>query len=425
MRRTSKRFLLVVSVLLGLVFASSFGAWNATLASRMSQAPVLEETLDERLARLSDQIPGFGGIFLDERGRIAVYLVKGEVTTLSAQQIGAAIARALGWDEPGLRAGDIRILPGQYSFRQLKEWSDRLLPHVLEIQGVVLTDIDEARNRLRIGVEDEAAAEAVRETLVSLGVPREAVIVEEVEPILPMATLRDMVRPVIGGVQINFPGYLCTLGFAAVRSGIAGFVTASHCTNVQGGVEGTPYWQPREATDTFIGTEIADPLYTWRLGCPRGRVCRYSDSAFAQLAPGVSASLGVLARTSELGSLEIAGGFQITAEATRRIVGEVLNKVGRTTGWSQGPITQTCVNVGVTGTRIVLLCQDFVRATVDAGDSGSPVFKITNQSTGSVTLYGVLWGGNSSGTSFVYSPIGNIQRSDELGSLRTCAVGSC
>jgi len=422
MARISKRIFLIASILFSLVISSGFGVWSATLTSRMPRAFPQEETLDDLLTRLSDQIPGFGGLFLDDRGQIAVYLVEGEVRTLSVREIGATIARALGWEEPRLLAGAVRLLPGRYTFRQLKEWHDQLFPHVFEIEGVTLTDIDEARNRLRIGVEDEAAAEAVIQTLGSLGVPREAILVEEVEPILPMATLRDQVRPLIGGLQINFPGYLCTLGFNAVRSGVAGFVTASHCTNVQGGVESTPYWQPLEAADTFIGTEIADPLYTWRVGCPRGRLCRYSDSAFAQLAPGVTASLGVLAKTDALGSLTLSGGFQITAEATRRLTGETLNKVGRTTGWSRGPITQTCVNVSVTGTRIVLLCQDFVQATVAAGDSGSPVFKITD---GGVTLYGVLWGGNSSGTNFVYSPIGNIQRNDELGSLKTCAIGSC
>ncbi len=422
MARALRRFVPVMSVFLGLVLASGFGAWSATLTSQMPQAPLSEETLDDHLARLAEQIPGFGGIFLDENGQVAVYLVKGEVTTLSVREIGATIARTLGWDERRLRAGAIRILPGQYSFRQLKEWNDQLFPHIFEIEGVTLTDIDEARNRLWIGVESEEVAETVIETLVSLGVPREAVLVEEVEPILPMATLREKVRPLVGGLQINFPGYLCTLGFNAVRSNVTGWVTASHCTNVQGGVEGTPYWQPLEAMDTFIGTEIADPLYTWRFGCPMGRLCRYSDSAFVQLASGVSASLGHVAQTASLGSLTITGSFQITAEATRRIRGEVLSKVGRTTGWSQGPITQTCVNVGVTGTRIVLLCQDFVQATVAAGDSGSPVFKINGSG---VTLYGLLWGGNSSGTSFVYSPIGNIQRSDELGPLKTCAIGTC
>jgi len=423
MAHTPKRYIPVMGVLLGVMLASSFGTWGVALPQRISPAPLVEGTLDDQLARIAEQIPGFGGIFLDENGRIVVSLVEGEITTQSVREIGLRLARALAWDDPRLRAGAFRILPARYSFLQLKEWHDRLFPQVFEVEGVTLTDIDEVRNRLRIGVESEESGEHVLGALAAAGIPREAVIVEKVEPILPMETLRDKVRPLVGGVQINFPGYLCTYGFTAVRSNVLGFVTASHCTNVQGGIEDTPYWQPLEALDTFIGTEIADPLYTWRFGCPRGRICRYSDSAFARLASGVEANLGFLARTSTLGSLDIAGTFRITAEAARRLTGEQLNKVGRTTGWSQGPITQTCVNTGVTGTRIVLLCQDFVRATVAAGDSGSPVFKITNGSD--VTLYGLLWGGNSSGTSFVYSPIGNIQRSDELGSLRTCAVGSC
>ena len=68
--------------------------------------------------------------------------------------------------------------------------------------------------------------------------------------------------------------------------------------------------------------------------------------------------------------------------------------------------------------NIVLLCQDFVennRQIVAGGDSGSPVFG-TN-SSGGVTLLGNLWGGNSSGTMFVYSTIANIER--ELGQLTT------
>ena len=52
---------------------------------------------------------------------------------------------------------------------------------------------------------------------------------------------------------------------------------------------------------------------------------------------------------------------------------------------------------------------------VAGGDSGSPVFRINHN--GQVTLLGNLWGGNSSGTQFVYSPIANIER--ELGPLTT------
>jgi hypothetical protein len=83
--------------------------------------------------------------------------------------------------------------------------------------------------------------------------------------------------------------------------------------------------------------------------------------------------------------------------------------VGRTTGWTQGKVTNTCVNVGVSGTTIVQLCQNLVSARLGAGDSGSPVFKGSTN----VTLSGILWGGNSSGTQYVYSPISNIEK--ELG----------
>jgi hypothetical protein len=86
--------------------------------------------------------------------------------------------------------------------------------------------------------------------------------------------------------------------------------------------------------------------------------------------------------------------------------------------WTQGTVTRTCVNTGVSGSNIVLLCQDFVENTVQivaGGDSGSPVFRVSGSNN--ATLLGNLWGGNSSGTLFVYSPIANIER--ELGALTT------
>jgi hypothetical protein len=52
---------------------------------------------------------------------------------------------------------------------------------------------------------------------------------------------------------------------------------------------------------------------------------------------------------------------------------------------------------------------------VQGGDSGSPVFRI--DSGDNVTLLGNLWGGNSYGTLFVYSPLSGIE--GELGALTT------
>jgi hypothetical protein len=50
---------------------------------------------------------------------------------------------------------------------------------------------------------------------------------------------------------------------------------------------------------------------------------------------------------------------------------------------------------------------------VGGGDSGSNVFRVT--SGDNVQLVGILWGGNSNGTLFVFSPLKSVR--DELGAL--------
>src|SRR5947199_4171844 len=104
------------------------------------------------------------------------------------------------------------------------------------------------------------------------------------------------------------------------------------------------------------------------------------------------------------------------------LVGQTVNKVGRTTGWSQGQVTNTCVNTGVSGSKIVQLCQDWVSASVGPGDSGSGVFAITSGTD--VQLRGTPWGGTGPGTVFVYSPIPTIQYTAEPGPISTSAFGS-
>ena len=297
----------------------------------------------------------------------------------------------------------------------------RLLP-VFEVAGVVFTDADETRGRVVVGVLDRGVEGLVRASAARFGVAARDIEIVETEPIFQVATLRDSTRPVSAGVQIRFSGFVCSLGFNAIRDGVLGFVTASHCSDQQGTVDGTQYDQPlNQVPAEFIGTEIADPRYRRNFsGCPRGRVCRYSDSNFVDGDDNVDFALGTIAKTTgpNNGSLEVAGTFNIANEGMAS-VGHTANKVGRTTGWGQGVVTRTCTNTGVSGSNIVLLCQTFVENSsaviVQGGDSGSPVFRIA--SGDNVTLLGNLWGGNSSGTLFVYSPLSGIE--GELGPLTT------
>ena len=365
---------------------------------------------------LARSVPGFGGFFVDEQGTPTIYLK-------DAGQRGAAERALTPWfSSRGRGLATMRVLKADFDWADLDRWFTRASADALGVPGVVFTDADEARNRVHIGVEHTAAAGEVRSMLARLGIPAAAVIIELTQPIKQLATLRGSVRPVVAGVQINFPGFLCSLGFNASRSGTRGFVTASHCTNTQGGVENTPYWQPLQTVNPVqIGTEIVDPIYTTGGSCPAGRHCRRSDASFAKYINSTQNTLGRIARTSNTNKTNrtIVGNWTVTSDATSSsfTIGLTVNKVGRTTGWSQGPVTNTCVNVNVFNSNVTQLCQTIVSATVDAGDSGSDVFAITSGTN--VKLDGVLWGGFSSNgqTFFVFSPLANVK--GELGALTT------
>lgn len=372
----------------------------------------IQGSIDDPIS-LARAVPGFGGFYLDSQGAPVIYL-KDATQRGNAERALAPFLRA-----QGLAPSQLRVLPAKYDWAQLERWFAQASAKVLAGPGGVFVDADEASNRVTIGAVRGAAAR-IRGIVARLGIPAEAIVVQETEPIRFAATLRNKVRPVVGGLQINFPGFLCTLGFNAIRNGQRSFITNSHCTNHQGGVEGTPYWQPTQtAAPVQIGTEVSDPGYSPnKTGCPAGFRCRFSDAARAAYASTTTSRLGKIAKTTgpNNGSVTINGSFSITAEG-RASVGQVVGKIGRTTGWTTGKVTNTCVNVLVGDTNIVQLCQNIVSARLRAGDSGSPVFK----GTSNITLAGILWGGNLNengvGTIYVYSPISNIER--ELGALTT------
>ena len=303
-------------------------------------------------------------------------------------------------------------------------WFAQSSPEVLALPGSVFADHDEINNRLVFGVEHAAATRGVSTALGRLGIPSSAYEIRVVEPIHMAATLRDRFRPTQGGIQIHFTQFLCTLGFNADDGSQRSFITNSHCTKKQGGVQGTQYFQPTSTVDgTVIATEVEDPGYFRGGACPKGRKCRFSDSSRARYSSGVASTRGAIAKTSapNNGSIDVTGTFTITSQdntTTSFALGTTVNKIGRTTGWTQGNVTATCVNTNVSGTNITQLCQTFVEDPGDAvvvggGDSGSNVFRVTSGSN--VQLVGILWGGNSSGTLFVFSPLKQIR--DELGPI--------
>jgi hypothetical protein len=303
---------------------------------------------------------------------------------------------------------------------RLEALFQRVSPAVMDIPGTVFADNDEVAGKLVFGIENENAARGVAARLRAMGVSDSDYAFEVTAPIVNAATLRDVWRPTLAGIQIHFTRYVCTLGFNVDHAGGRSFITNSHCTATQGGTEGTLYYQSSSSlAPTPIATEVDDPAYLKGGSCPKGKKCRWSDASRALYESAAASNRGEIAKTVGVNSNSLttaATPFTITAQdaSTSNFgTGTVMNKVGRTTGWTQGPVQRTCTNTSVSGSTVYLYCQTFVTAGVAGGDSGSPVFRIT--SGDNVTLVGILWGGASDNSYFVMSPLKQIVQ--EIGAV--------
>jgi hypothetical protein len=432
MKATLINYLLLLGLCLGVIIGAlaltSRGSLNQPVKAAPAQTREPEgrpQTIDDLFAEVARRVPAFGGMFIGQ-GRVLQVLL---VDTRQFDAAQAAIVAVFGRER--LPDGGAQAVECRYGFLQLKAWYDSQMMKTLAIPGVVMTSIAESKNRIQIGVKDSSVIPQVEDALFNLGVPREAVNIVETAPFEEFQSLQDTTRPALGGMQIARSGGACTMGFTAVRQGVAGFVTCSHCTNVQGGVEGTIFHQATiSGVANRFGVETVDPANFTGGPCPSGRSCRFSDSAFVARNSGpdpatapASADYGYLATTG-VNSLVIDNKFHIVGEVPFPFEGESLSKEGRTTGRTDGEVVDTCVALNNfkngQDTGVTFLCQDRVEAGSAPGDSGSPVFSWSSASlppnaTIPAYLYGILRGGN--GTTFSFSAMANIQ--SELGALKT------
>ena len=409
----------------------------ARLATEPSAQIAASEVPDQ--SAVAQLVPGFGGYFIDEAGAPTVYLTDPNRRAEAATAL-AGFLSSFGWT-----ASDLTVRQSRYDYQQLDSWYRAAWPIALAVSGAVSTDLDEGRNRLRFTGVNATAVAGIVAALSGLGIPADAMVVELRGPVRQEVGLRDKVRPPSGGFQLQFfvsPVspliYLCTLGFNAVQDGVNSFVTNSHCSNVQGGITvRTDYYQAVRGglmpdPNNFLAFEVEDPDYTMSAACPAARFCRYSDASRAQYAAGQVFALGHIARPLSLNTSLTDGDatpsilaindlapYRIAAEQPMPVLGQTLNKVGRTTGWTQGTVTATCENVSVTDSHITQLCQSLVSAYVDGGDSGSPVFGL--HTDGTAFLAGILWGSSTdlvtNEVQFIFSPLGQVE--SELGELST------
>eukprot|EP00803_Ostreobium_quekettii_P005773 evm.model.scf_2689.1 EVM.evm.TU.scf_2689.1 scf_2689:6497-7918(+) len=445
---------------------------------RFAAAQPIPPTSDAQLLRVAELIPEFGGMFFDDDGGANVFLVGGaEVVARGPLEAQAAVDRVAGAlsqifgpgflsqvlrqieeaeddgggpfggpeysyssysgdypysydddqggdrDSDGVGAPSVRILDARFSLLEL-DAIRRSISGALGDRDVAYTDLDEGANAVTVGVTPGPDPEAVLARLAGLGIAPLAINVEVAPPIVEQqgVTLRTFVRPTPGGSQISEGRRFCTLGFNALLDGFPGFVTNSHCSRrtTHGALEGTIMGSPRRRQR--LGVEAADPAGFRGGGCPPGRRCRMSDSAFFSYDDGV-AGFGITRTVSvNRGTLEVnrtSPVLEIGPGPPAVAVGTLVEKVGRTTGWTRGRVLRTCVDYNIPGRDITYLCQTMVarlpgetQPYSGGGDSGAPVF--VRDGPGPVTLAGIHWGGEGDAIG-VFSPLEGVRR--DLGGL--------
>src|SRR3974377_1030947 len=121
--KTFTRTIAFVIALLGWCIAP-LAQRNAVAQDGQNQ-PAPAATIDDVFAEVGSRIPAFGGIFVDdEKDTLYVYMVPGEAGDLPT--LDRAITAVVGDERPPQQR--LEVLVGQYTFRQLKDWDDRMSP---------------------------------------------------------------------------------------------------------------------------------------------------------------------------------------------------------------------------------------------------------------------------------------------------------
>lgn len=411
-----------------------------------SVQPVAQAPAAALDAALRGAIKGYVGISTDPEGSVRLTLSDAgsfNAAAKMAAEVWTKVTRQDGRRLPRFTMVQAAAAPEDLNtaFAKMRD--------VLTLPNVVFLDLDEACGCITVGIATAAAAAEVASFAAAQGVSQSVLKTVITPRIKRMLSLQDKFRPTMGGQQISYkPGSflvgICSLGLPtwSFSRGTYGFLTASHCTQVAQGTTGTNFGQPGTGGLFWpdkIGVSTIDLAFfdtNANSRCPAGRRCRFSDTAFADYGRD---TLGIYGRITRPSTVCTTAGMSCDPTVARptddiRMVagiaglmtGDLVDKVGRTSGWTRGAITNTCADSDVVDTDaagnafdtgITILCQYIVNTTALGGDSGGPVFQFSS-TTGNGMFAGILWGGSAdpmTATTATFSPITGINQ--ELGSF--------
>ncbi len=380
--------------------------------------------LDSAFLAIEAQVPGFAGLYIDESGE-PVVLTKHDGSRVQTTALVQAFLSGRRHSGKG-----IKFAHANYSIAELTTWREALRS-AFYIPGVVTVGIQHQYNRILVGVVGNDAERAVLQRARDLGIPREAIRIEDRQGINIVSSLHnDNSRPVRAGTSTEHVGslgccYPCTIGFNAFSnypSELPGelYITASHCTRYPWDNTTADSLYKRDTTTNYvslIGTKAFDrPGFS----CPDsvGASCRYADAAAVRYIGTVHPDFGKIAIPSAMNdsASSISGSLYVAYDdVVWPLVGDSLDAIGISTGRKRGVVTCASCDEYAFLTNKFFLMQAELAVESHPGDSGGPVFRY-NAEDGTASLAGVIWAGGVGVSVSYFSPIGAIE--GDLGTLR-------
>jgi hypothetical protein len=343
-------------------------------------------TYDDLLLSISRIVPGFGGLFPDSGG-VTVWLLDPPGDSARVTDAIAAV------NEEAKRSREANFVlhatkrlsfaRAEYTFSQLHALKQQLYSAQIP-EGTVYSGISKRHNRLGVGVESQSVKAAWETKLLVAGVPIDAVRFETLRhPPLATDYLQHKVRPTSGGVEIGWN--TCSLGtnvLYRLDPVNKHFITASHCSTIQWGLDPVLFpWVQPTPPDTIGLVEAADPAPFSGGQCPSGKICRYTDVTVVRYTDPTAWQFAKVASANNPAPYPIQTVYSLVEQAFSLWDWPVIQKTGRTTGTTTNPdITGSdtfyCMDYHIAETNRTLLCQIWYPTTfvVEGGDSGGPVF---------------------------------------------------
>lgn len=402
-------------------------------------------TYDQQLNRISQEVPGFSGFYIEDEK-----LILRSVGADTGDEIKDRLMN-LPLDEKAPFREEIKNLiasketvsiEAQYDFASLYGWKNLIVESGLLPKNMTMLDISERRNLVVVGLESIESEYDITEELSRIGVPKDAIVFEEFPAVARFANLQtSIISPTVGGIQIDGNGY-CTLGTNFLRLFYDNgsyvwkpvLLTNDHCTwqrsqNLSYPSMGGHWFDQPDFNNPLasrLGREYWNSMSLNSAGINTGNSlcddgdCYYTDAAIAYYKDEIDVLKGAIANTQSLNTGSVSWNYtsstyKVTSTSGNIINGSTMLKVGRSTGVTSGQVTSVCADYYgglVNGNDAFLLCQfrvDRFNSSYEVakpGDSGSIVFTPSSGNPSNVTFKGLLWGGdlNQQGLWYVASP---------------------